>query len=311
MTGLAGVMGGLLLVAGVGLLVDDRTVLGQSTWLKPAKFASSFIIYALTLAWLLAHLRRARRFARWTANVVAVAGLLEVAAIALQAARGRPSHFNSNTPLDELVWQSMGAFIGVLWVGTLLLAIVLWRERMPDATVTWGVRLGMVLLLAGLLQGGLMLRPTGEQVALDDRGVDTLLGAHAVGVPDGGPGLPLVGWSTTGGDLRVGHFVGIHGLQAMLIVAILVSWLVRDEVRRTRLLFVAAFAYAGLFALVTWQALRGQPVTAPDGATLAALAALAVATAVAAALASLRHTPTSDVPSPKSGRQPMYHGPRR
>jgi hypothetical protein len=117
-------------------------------------------------------------------------------------------------------------------------------------------------------------------------------------VPDGGPGLPLVGWSTTGGDLRVGHFVGIHGLQAMLIVAILVSWLVRDEVRRTRLLFVAAFAYAGLFALVTWQALRGQPVTAPDGPTLAALAAL---TAVAAALASRRHTPTSYATSPKSG----------
>jgi hypothetical protein len=103
-------------------------------------------------------------------------------------------------------------------------------------------------------------------------------------VPDGGPGLPLVGWSTTGGDLRIGHFVGLHALQAMPILAFLLSrflgaWL--DERSRARLLAVTGVAYGALTVLLTWQALRGQPLLRPDALTLAALTTLVGATAAA------------------------------
>lgn len=291
LTILAGVMAGLLVISAVGLIVDDRTVVGQPAWLKPAKFAISFVIYGLTLAWLLAHLRRGRRTARWSARAVCATAYLEVGIIVTQAARGRASHFNEATPLDEVLWRSMGALITVLWLGTAILAVLLWRDGMPDRAATWSVRLGMILLLAGMLQGMLMVVPTDAQLALDEQGLATAMGAHAVGVPDGGPGMPLTGWSTTGGDLRIGHFVGMHALQALVLFAMLLSGLVKDAVRRTRLVFVFAFAYTGLLVLVTWQALRGQPLVAPDALTLGAFAALALATTLAATLATVITSP--------------------
>jgi hypothetical protein len=105
-------------------------------------------------------------------------------------------------------------------------------------------------------------------------------------VADGGPGLPFVGWSTTGGDLRIGHFAGMHALQLMPLLAAGLTALNPhrlDRTARVRIVRVAAAGYAGLVALVTWQALRAQPLLAPDALTLAALAAVVVGTAVALA----------------------------
>lgn len=279
------IMAALLAVCLVGLAADGRTVLGQPVWLKPAKFALSFVVYGLTLAWLLSFLTRGQRTARWAARAIAVTTVVEVGIIVFQAARGRPSHFNEATALDEALWRAMGGMITVVWLATVVLTVLLWRGGMPDRAGDRAVRLGMLLLLIGLLQGFTMVVPTAEQITLDERGVPTLMGAHAVGVADGGPGMPLTGWSTTGGDLRIGHFLGIHGLQALLLCAMVLGWLVRDVGRRARLVAVCAYAYTGLLVLVTWQALRGQPLTAPDGPTLAAFALLAATTAAGAALA--------------------------
>jgi len=293
---MAAVMAGLALVAVGGLFLDDRTVLGQPLWLKPFKFGVSVAIYSFSLAWLLAFLDPRRR--GWWITKVAVAAIivgfyLEVGLIVFQAVRARPSHFNSATDLDNAIWTTMGSMAALFGTGTAIVAILLWRTGLPDAASRWAVRLGLLLLLAGMGEAFMMVVPTAEQLRLDEIQDQPMLGAHAVGVADGGPGLPLAGWSTIGGDLRVGHFIGVHGLQATLLFGMLLSWLVRDAARRTRLMFVFAGAYAGLMVLVTWQALRGQPLVEPDGVTVAAAAVLVVATVTSALLAWLRPSPSA------------------
>jgi len=245
----------------------------------------SFVVYTVTVAWMISLLTRARRLAWWAGAVVAVFGALEVALIATQSARGRRSHFNNTTPLDERIWTAMGVTIGVFYVATLVIAILLLIQRLGDAPTTWALRLGLVISMVGMALGFLMLMPTAQQLA---DGSGDIIGAHAVGVPDGGPGLPVTGWSTEGGDLRIPHFVGLHALQALPLLAFALAALSNrfprlGDVRvRLHLVLVAAAGYAGLIALVTWQALRAQPLLAPDAATLVAAGLLVAVTAVAA-----------------------------
>ncbi|MEU9123722.1 hypothetical protein AB0C96_28325 [Streptomyces sp. NPDC048506] len=288
-------MAALAVVSAVGLIVDDRVLVGAPIWFKPLKFAVSFLAYALTLAWMLSRRATPSRAGTWAAHAIVVTGLVEMAIITGQTLRGRRSHFNIETPLDRGLFAAMGLTIVVLWTSTLVIAALLCRARLGDRATTWAIRLGLLLALAGLLLGGLMLIPTPEQRAAGS--LSTIVGAHSVGVPDGGPAMPLTGWNTTGGDLRIPHFVGMHALQALPLFLYGVEALarrfprLRGERVRLRLVLVAAGLAAGLLTLVTWQALRGQALIHPDGATLGALGALAAATA-AGAYAALRRPAT-------------------
>lgn len=273
-----------------GLLLDPRTLGGAPIWAKPLKFSISFVLYAPTLAWMVSLVRgdRAHRAASGAATVVAVASTIEMVAIVGQVLRGRASHFDVATPFDTAVWAVMGVSIAVLWVANLVIAVVLLRERSLTPSVAWGVRLGLLVSLLGMAVAFLMTSPSGFQISQAKAGGGMpAAGAHAVGVPDGGPGLGLLGWSTTGGDLRIGHFVGLHGLQVVPLAALGLLLLaarvpvLRSEWVRVRLVVIAAAAWTGLTLLLTWQALRAQPLLAPDALTLAALGGLVVVTALA------------------------------
>jgi hypothetical protein len=289
-------MAALAVVCVAGLVLDPRLLGGQPIWAKPFKFSVSFVLYAATLAWMisLVSVPRTRRWAGRAGVVVAAAGTIEMVAIVGQVVRGRASHFNVATPLDTVVWSVMGTTIVVLWLATAAIAVLLLRERTLAADTAWSVRLGLAITLLGMAAAFLMTSPTGAQIeAAQATGTMSTAGAHAVGVPDGGAGLPLLGWSTPGGDLRIGHFVGLHALQGLPLLALALLALagripvLRDVRVRARLVGIAGAAWAGLTVLLVWQALRGQPLVAPDAATLAVAAALVVAT-VLAVLAALR-----------------------
>jgi hypothetical protein len=278
----------LTVVTAVGIFTDSRIVTGAPVWLKPFKFAVSFSIYGLTLAWLLAVLPRRSRPAEWAAALIFGVSVIELAVITLQAGRGRMSHFNEATPLDSMLFQIMGASIMVLFMAHVVIAVVALRQRIGDRAVTYAIRLGLGLSVLGLLAAVPMVAGATQP------GVENVSGGHSVGVPDGGPGMPLTGWSLTGGDLRIGHFVGLHGLQALPLLAFLLSrYLGRrlDTDTRARLLLVAGLAYGVLVVLLTWQALRAQPLLRPDALTLTALAALLAATGVATTLVLRKRRP--------------------
>jgi hypothetical protein len=266
----------LTVVAGAGIFTDPQIITGVPAWLKPFKFAVSFTIYTFTLAWLLAVLPRRSRIGEWMGTIMVAITVIELAIIVGQAVRGQISHYNESTPFNAMLFQIMGASVAVLFFAHLVIGVVALRQRIGDRPTTYAIRLGMGLAVLGMLMAVPMLTPR------QDPGIEGVTGSHSVGVPDGGPGMPLTGWSMTGGDLRIGHFVGLHGLQALPILAFLLARYGRrfDEATRARLVLVAGLSYGVLTVLATWQAFRAQPLLRPDMLSLTAFAALVAGTVV-------------------------------
>lgn len=271
----------------IGMALDDRTVLGMPTWAKTTKFSLSIALYAGSMLWVYGYDTLRPRLSRFILSASAYIFALEIGLIAFQGARGVPIHFNNATTFDLVLYNIMGSSITVFWFINALGVAVLAAQQVPSRALAWSLRLGLIIALLGMLEGFLMTMPTPMQMATLQAGQPTpMIGAHTVGAPDGGAGLPFLGWSTTHGDLRIGHFVGLHGLQIIPLLGFFLMlrrepWL--TERRKVLLVVIGATGYLSLAVLVTWQALRAQPITAPDGLTLAVFAAIVTATLTAAA----------------------------
>jgi hypothetical protein len=268
----------------LGLVVDRRVITGAPAWLKPAKFALSTMIACWSFAFCMASTTIWPRVRR-VLDVVLTAGLfIEIALIDMQAARGTSSHFNLGTRFDAAVFGVMGVSIVCIWLGMLVLTVLLFRQSFAGSAWGWSLRLGMVLALVGTGSGALMTVPNSRQLAeAHVTGRLPIAGAHTIGAPDGGRGLPATGWSADHGDLRVAHFLGMHGLQVLPLLA---WWIARrrppaNARTQRNLIFAAATSYLGLFGLILWQAFRGQSIAQPDRLSLEAFVMWLVFIAVA------------------------------
>jgi hypothetical protein len=224
----------LFVLLAVLALVDDTQVTGLNRWVKPTKFAASIAIYLGSMAYFWPVAVASGRAKDRAAQVLAGTLIFEMLIIAGQAARGVRSHFNVSTPLDGALFQIMGLAI----VANIVTAAVVcrWTFRAAPSAYVWGVRLGLALFVIFAFEGFLMVQRL----------------AHSVGVPDGGPGLPFVNWSTEGGDLRVAHFVGMHALQALPAA----GWLTG----RAGAVFTLAAVWAALATALLARALMGLPL---------------------------------------------------
>jgi len=268
----AAVMGIWAVVCVVGLLVDPRLLAADPIWAKPLKFSISLALYALTLAWMLSLVQRPtlRRIGWWAGTIGAGASLLEIVVISVQVVRGVGSHFNVSTPTNQLFYQLMAGGVTLMYCATLLVgAAVVVFSTVQDRALAWALRIGLLIALVGLSVGFLMIIPTTAQLADPASGT---YGSHSVGGDDASGGIPLLGWNTIHGDLRVSHFIGMHALQVLPLLALALP----RAVKRLRIVVVVGAAYAAVTAIALWQALRGQSVLHPDGLTIGALGVVAV-----------------------------------
>lgn len=215
---------------------------------------------------------------------VAMAGVTVVGAVGLLV--------DPRIVTGALLWATPLKFAISILVYSLTLSFLLGLVRRGRRVAWWA---GALIAVAGMGLAFLMTEATAIQ--LDN--YTGIAGAHTVGVSDGGPGLPLLGWSTVAGGRRIPHFIGMHALQLIPMVALLLELLARrvpaltPPATRFRLLWVGIGLYLGVLALLTGQALAGQSIVRPDK-PVTAIAALMLATAVlAAALILRKRVPTS------------------
>lgn len=246
-------------------MFDERTLGGVSVWEKPTKFFISSAIFGITYSWLSSFMSKDSRWVRVAGSVIAVSLAIELFLIAAVAGFGETSHFNVSSPLALTIWALMATFISLVLIATLVLTILIIRDSSQVAGVRLGLGLGSLNTAVGMGLAFLMTSPTANQLA----NFQGIAGAHTVGTSDGGPGLPFLGWSTVAGDLRIGHFFGLHSIQVAIALLILAYFL--PVALRLPTLLVGNLTYLGFVVIVTWQALRAEPFSSPSTLTITSL----------------------------------------
>ncbi|QYU71217.1 hypothetical protein J4558_20690 [Leptolyngbya sp. 15MV] len=204
----------MLALAGACLVLmafDPRIINGVSVWVKPAKFAATFVIWYWTLAWAWGVLDEGARHgiaARIVLWGMLGVGFAEQGWLTCRAALGLPSHFAQDA-LGSFVYVLMGVGAFTLCALAVLLGVlVLWRGDRGQA-LPW--RLAVAL---GLILGGALGAFTGASISEGG-------GPRIGGTQDDARNLAPFFWSRDGGDLRIAHFVGIHAMQALPALALM------------------------------------------------------------------------------------------
>jgi hypothetical protein len=233
----------VMLLCLAAMVFDPRTFDGVSVWTKPAKFAASFVAWFWTLAWAWGVL--APGAARGIPARVILWGTVAAAAfeqgwITWRAALGGPSHFAKDA-LGAVMYSLMGLGAVTLVALAALLGLLVLLRPCPGAPRPWVLAVGLGLVLGGVLGG-----VTGAAISVLDS-------PHVGGAATNAAGRPPFFWSRDGGDLRIAHFLGIHAMQALPLLALLGA-----GVRGTGL---AAAGWAAVTLAAFAISLRGIPLS--------------------------------------------------
>lgn len=213
---------------------------------KAMTFDVAISIYLLTLILLLPLARfSVRGLAAWrAANVVLVGYAFALENV--QIARGLDPRFTKAGAVPDMI---LGGLFGLTAMGLIVVfGILAWkilRRRMDgaDGPLLLSLRYAALATFGAAFASGLWM--------------SAVSGSHA----GEGSILPL-------------HAIGFHGLQALPVIAILLTWAGMDAARTRGLVHAAGAAWLIACAGVAWQTVSGRPVLEPSPAMGIAAGAL-------------------------------------
>jgi hypothetical protein len=235
------------------------------SWRKPIEFGISGGITTLSLAAVMSRLPRTGWLA-WPCAVAISLFVPETALIDMQTWRGVPSHFNTDTGFDAVVFSAMGALVAFVSLAIVVMTIWSFTSLRGPRSSALAVRAGMVFLTIGQLLGFVLL---GNGFAVDDVFRASIVGAA--------------------GDLKLPHAVALHGLQVLGLLALILERSRLAESRRWQIVVVAIAGYADALGVAAIQAFGGRapldltPLTLVGAFAAVVLLFLAYASALRAA----------------------------
>jgi hypothetical protein len=197
-----------------GVILDPRMVDGAGVWVKPMKFAISFILLSGTLALITTRMSPQAREGFWmraAAAAIALGFVGEMAYMSVQAGLGEASHFNVGTPYHATMYTLMAAGATGIVLGIAVIGLCFWHDRAARSGA--GLRLGVLI---GLVGSTVLTLITAFYLGGNN--------GHFVGVPTADAAvIPLFGWSGQVGDLRPAHFMALHMMQAIPLLGLLLD----------------------------------------------------------------------------------------
>jgi hypothetical protein len=226
---------------------ETRLYQDALVWIKPFKFALSFAVLFATLAWAVEKMSapaQSARTLRWVVAILAAAFWFEMIYITLQAAQGIGSHYNTGDLYHGVMYSIMGVGAVSLVVGTGVIGWAMLRDAGAKVheDLRFGIGVGFILstVLTLITAATLSSMP-----------------GHFVGIPPAEAAtIPFFGWSAAVGDLRPSHFLALHAMQAIPLLA----WAVAGRVSARAWIIGGSLGYTALTLALFAQALMGLPL---------------------------------------------------
>ena len=208
---------------------------GTNAWYKPIKFTLSTAILAFSVGWYSGYLPNGRDIdvVSW---IILITLAFEVLYITWQASKGQASHYNQSSPFYAFMFSlmAMAASIATIAVGYIGIKFFTYPIDNIPGYYLWAIRFGFILFVIFSFEGFVM----GAKMS------------HTVGAEDGVKGVPFLNWSISHGDLRIAHFIGMHALQVLPLLALYL-------LKSTKLTIVMVLIYTLLAVFILITALRG------------------------------------------------------